>query len=847
MPRHARFLKTRRITRAFAFLSLAFLTALACGVKAPARAPVTTPPANDAATVAELEGADVYAPPAIAAPFWPNAATNAIDGLVKTAIGSEQIPGCVIAIGTRKEVLFLKAYGFRSLVPQRTPMTIDTIFDLASLTKPLATALSIVWLSDHGLLDLDAAVDTIIPELRNAKTMTVRSLLLHTSGLQSDLPLADFTKSRTAIVKRVTETVTKPPNTRFLYSDSGYLLLEEIVRRTTGSTLDVFTNEHIFEPLGMKETRFLPLASLKARIAPTELRDGAIIHGDVHDPRAYLLGGVAGHAGVFSTAQDMAQFGAWLLASEGSPIISANSFRAYTAPHDVPDAVRALGWDVRSRYSSNRPKWFSPRAFGHGGYTGTSLWIDPERDLYVVFLSHRVHPTGKGSSNALASAVGDVAVRATGQGEGAMAATWGTAIPVMTSNGSMLNTSVSGEASDAGMPESAADASTPREREKEELLLGVDVLEKRHFSDLRGAHVALITNQTGRSKSGARTIDLLRAQKDLQLLALFAPEHGLDGKVDERIRDDIDDVTGLPVYSLYGERFSPSKEQLAGIDTLVFDIQDAGTRFFTYASTMRRAMEVAARENLRFVVLDRPNPLGGVRVEGPILDVTRTNFVNYFPLPVRHGMTMGELALLFDAAAHLGTRLKVIPLQGWDSKKRIDELGLPYLPPSPNLRTPIEALLYPGVGLLEAADVSVGRGTATPFEVLGAPWIDRDALVRALDSEHLEGVSFEAIEFTPTSSTHKGKACSGVKIVVTDANRFRPVRLGLAFALALRRRHPNEFSLEKLDRLLGSPALLALVDQGRSLDEMEASYRAALDAFVRRRSKYLLYPRAESP
>jgi uncharacterized protein YbbC (DUF1343 family) len=327
----------------------------------------------------------------------------------------------------------------------------------------------------------------------------------------------------------------------------------------------------------------------------------------------------------------------------------------------------------------------------------------------------------------------------------------------------------------------------------------------------------------------------------VKLAALFTPEHGLDATGNGRIADGRDGRTGLPIYSLYGDAFAPTADSLAGIDTLVFDIQDAGTRFFTYASTMHRAMIAARAHDLRFMVLDRPNPIDGIDVAGPVLVPPSGSFVNYHSLPVRHGMTMGELATLLDADEHLGVALSVVTMRGWRRQDYGDSTGLGWVSPSPNLRSVDEALLYPATGLLEATNLSVGRGTDAPFERIGAPWIDAGALVAGLATDALPGVVFTPEVFTPVADRYAGQPCNGVHVAVNDRALFEPVRTGLAIARELRRLYPRQWEFEKLDRLLVHPEALRAIDAGLPIAGIVDTYRLELAAFMTKREKYLLY------
>ena len=725
-----------------------------------------------------------------------------IDAAVEAAIAEAKLPGCVVIVGRHDMILWKKAYGARALLPARVPMTLDTVFDVASLTKPVATAASVMVLAERGALSIDDPVVKHIPEFGRAGkgTITLRHLLTHTAGLPADTSIQDYALGREEAIRRLTALSPKgPPGAQFVYSDVGFVVLEEVVRRVTGQDLPSFSKSAVFTPLGMSETGFFPNEALRMRAAPTELRDGAWIQGTVHDPRAFRLGGAAGHAGLFSTGEDLAKFSQSIL-QDGRGLFGPRTTRAYLAPHDVPGGIRALGWDVQSAFSISRGDALSRRAIGHGGYTGTAMWIDPEKDLFVVFLSNRVHPDGKGAINPLVGKITSLAGRLVG--------------------------------------EPCADASDVKP--------GIDVLRDEKFVRLRGAHVGLITNTTGRATDGTSAIDLLLRAPDVTLVALFAPEHGLGADREGLLDGGVDERSGLPLYSLYGEAFAPSASSLAGIDTLVFDIQDVGTRFYTYASTMRRAMGVAAEHDLRFFVLDRPNPIDGVDVAGPVLDESPRSFVNHHALPVRHGMTMGELAELFNADDHMGVRLQVVRVQGWRRGDYYDETALPWVNPSPNLRSVTEAILYPGVGLLEASNLSVGRGTDTPFEVIGAPWIDGPALAAALTQMHLGGVTFAAQSFEPTSSAYHGEKCGGVRVTVTNRHDLEPVRTGVAIASQLHRLYPIEWHFDALNRMLASRRAMDALLANKPLADVEATWAPELRAFQARREKYLLYPLAAS-
>lgn len=341
-----------------------------------------------------------------------------IDDAVAKALAARQMPGCVVLVARRGKTAFLRAYGDRAVEPARLPMTVDTVFDLASLTKPVATATSIMLLVEDGKLALDDPVARYLSQFAtNGKgTITVRQLLTHEGGLIADNPLEDFADGREQAVARLFAlTPLARPAERFVYSDVGFMVLGELIERVAGEDLARFSAARIFQPLRLEETCFLPEQPLRDRAAPTEKREGRWMQGEVHDPRAYALGGVAGHAGLFSTAEEVAVYAQMLLdggTCDGRRVLKTDTIAEMTQPHKTPGGIRALGWDMRTGYSSNRGENFSDRAFGHGGFTGTALWIDPEHELTVIFLSNRLHPDGRGSVNRLAGRIGTIAAGA---------------------------------------------------------------------------------------------------------------------------------------------------------------------------------------------------------------------------------------------------------------------------------------------------------------------------------------------------------------------------------------------------------------------------------------------------
>jgi uncharacterized protein YbbC (DUF1343 family) len=372
-------------------------------------------------------------------------------------------------------------------------------------------------------------------------------------------------------------------------------------------------------------------------------------------------------------------------------------------------------------------------------------------------------------------------------------------------------------------------------------LTGVDVYERYPAEPFAGNRVGLITNQTGVDSSGRRTIDVLASRKGVKLVAIFSPEHGIDGRADTHVADSTDPTTGLPVRSLYAETRRPTDEMLRGIDVLVFDVQDAGVRFYTYITTMAYCMEAAAKHHIRFFVFDRPDPLGGEAIEGPMLDAGRTSFTGYFPLPVRYGMTMGELAQMFNTENKVGADLHVEAMLGWQRGETYDHTGLAWIAPSPNLRTLDEAFLYPGIEVLQAGGVSVGRGTDTPFSILGSPWVRGAELAAALNGRQIPSVTFTPVQFSPKGDVYQGKVCQGVAILITNRDRLNSMRMGLEIADVLHRMYPDNFQLDKIIELLGSQSSIDRLKHGDSPADIAAGWSADLAKFRAMREKYLLY------
>ena len=739
-------------------------------------------------------------------------------------------------------------------------MTLDTIFDMASLTKCLATAPAVMQLYQAGKLSPNDPVAKYLPAFAaNGKhDITLRDLLTHYSG-PSARPRSARALARQArgLPPGFCLAPDRPPGEHFVYSDINFIVLGALVEKLSGLTLDEYTQKYVMAPMGLAHTRFLPPASWIPRIAPTQWEHGAaasgnpasrtfpgdtMLRGVVHDPTSRRMGGVAGHAGLFSTGDDVAVYAQNLLDRlAGRPSrfpLSRIVIQKMVAPQQpaTGTSLRAFGWDIDSPYSSNRGTLFPVGSFGHTGFTGTSLWMDPLSDTYVVVLANSVHPDGPKSITALRGQIADAAAVALG---------------IHNDGGSLA-------ARITGYNESLSGMRRWPSRNGE-VKTGIDVLEAddfRELADLARRHggslrMGLVTNQTGVDSQGRRTIDILfhdapRDVPGVTLTTLFSPEHGIRGASDEPgIPDSTDAATGLPIISLYGATEAdrrPTLETLRKLDAVVVDLQDAGVRFYTYEAVLRYFLEAAAKTGTEIVILDRPNPINGAFVQGPVSDPATESYVNSIQIPVRHGMTLGELARFDNAQLHLHAPLTVVAMRGWQRGDWYDSTGLAWINPSPNLRDLEEATLYPGIGLIETTNISVGRGTGTPFELIGAPWIDAGALAKYLNARQLPSVRFVPVDFTPQKPyPYGGQLCHGVHILVLDRDVLDAPEMGLEVASALHRLYPQQFALEKISSLLANSAVLGELATGDDPERIAEGWRPALQAFEEQRAKALLY------
>ncbi len=821
-----------------------------------------------------------------------------IDALVAEAIKYKKMPGAIVLVGHKGKIVFRKAYGNRSLVPTVEPMTLDTIFDLASLTKVVATTTSIMILVERGKLRLTDTIGMYIPDIDDAqaKRVTIQQLLTHTSGYAPDFDLKEKWTGRDGMLEALKkEKLRTPPGTKFVYSDIEFIVLGEIIQRISSLSEDLFVERNVVLPiLHIDSTGFTggakglshvlnlgkgdPYLGLnikfqpKSKFAPTENIRGQnsylgsvfegdaftgdqILRGQVHDPTAFRMDGIAGHAGLFSTADDLSRFCQMLLNGgilDGKRIMSAQTIARMTAPNIVSETgeTRGLGWDMNTSFSSNRGELFPLGSFGHTGFTGTSIWIDPVSQTFVVFLSNRVHPDGKGDvtpirakvATVVASAIEDTPIEKFRQAEADYNAAVAAQIP------GFKQRSDAARAADQGrqisqlpeVPKAPTYGLMPGVRAGP-VLNGIDILERDKFKQLEGLKIGLVTNHTGRDLSGKQTIDVLKDAPNVKLVALFSPEHGIRGLADEKVGDSVDEKTGLPIYSLFGETRRPKPEQIKDLDAIVYDIQDIGARFYTYTATLKNVMEEAAKLGKPVFILDRPNPITGTAVEGPLADESQLSFIAAHTTPVRYGLTIGELGTMMNAERKIGADLRVIKMDGWSRAMWFDETGQTWINPSPNMRSLTEATFYPGIGLLETTNVSVGRGTDTPFEVVGAPWLDDRKLAKYLNERDIKGVRFIPIRFKPNASVFKDEDCGGVNMIITNRDGFNSVRTGIEIAAALRKLYPTEWQVEKYGRLLVNAEILEMMKRGDSPENIEKAVNSKNEEFAKRRASYLLY------
>lgn len=742
-----------------------------------------------------------------AAEFFHETALRELDQAILNNIENHQTPGGVLWVESKGRT-YSKAYGEISLEEGEARLNLDIIYDLASLTKSFCTAPCVLKLFEDEKLKIDAPVSQYLPEFGAVAgdSISIRHLLTHTSGLRPGLSLATSWKGSEEAYKRAcAQKQVSRAGDRFIYSDINFILLGILVEKVSGQDLATYFNVHFKSPMGLTDTYFNPPKSILHKVAPTQKFGEKLLRGLVHDPTAQRMNGIAGHAGLFSNVHDLAKLARMIINDgkhNGIQILQPRTVKLMKTPHTRGqlNSWRSLGWDVDTGYTRLRGKQFSRNGIGHTGFTGPSAWIDFESGSIVLFLCNRVYPNGSGNILNLREEIGTLAAQSL----------------------------IKPENKNHGKPG--------------KVRTGLEVLISQKFASLKGKKIGLITNHTGHDRFRKSTLEWLQNEEQIELVALFSPEHGFTGAYDSKVEDSTESQTQLPIFSLYGESRKPSARQLSGIDTLVFDIQDIGTRFYTYISTMGLAMEAAAENNIEFIVLDRPNPIGGRIVSGPILD-GEPDFVGFHTIPIRHGMTVGELAKLFKVEKKQLAELdlRVISCDGWSRQMHWFETGIPWTNPSPNMRSSTQALLYPGVGLIEMADISVGRGTDTPFEVVGAPYINEIELARELNRLGIHGIVVEPISFTPNASKFKDQLCRGVRFILTDRDKAGVVEFGIGMAAILHRLYEHHFELDRVNRLLRSQKIVKAIRDGYLPHQLPELYQSELKAFSARRAEVLLY------
>lgn len=744
-----------------------------------------------------------------------------LDAAVRGQIAALAIPGAVVVIGDAEHVWLRRAWGWRVRGAQPEPMTEDTIFDLASLTKVICTTTLVLQLAERGKLDLDQPAARYWPAFgsHGKQSITLRQLLSHSSGLRPGLNLRASDRAADVWSRLVTEAPGSPPGTQLIYSDLNFMTLGVVVERIAGRRLDEQCRRQVFEPLHMSDTGFRPAAHLGPRIAPTgpvNAESRRWLRGIVQDPTARRVGGVAGHAGLFGTADDLARFAQALLRDGPSAPLYRATINELRQPQGAASATdwHGLGWALAAPLEPEREASPPLGSIGHTGYTGTGLWIDFKHRRFVVLLSSRLHPDGVGDARPLRRQV--------------------------------LALLSSLEAPPPPGPDLPGDPRTPHpDVRPAPVWTGIDVLRQQGYAALQGQRVGLLTHLAAIDRYGWRTLDRLRHAPGVKLVRLFSPEHGLDANAEGTVPSGTEAFSALPVVSLYGSSSRPTSAALQDIDTLVIDLQDAGARFYTYLATLGESMRAAARAGVRVVVLDRPDPAQANRVAGPMLDAGRQAFTAYAAMPVQHGMTIGELARFLANQMRvdegLSVDLEVVAMRGYRRTMAFEDTGLDWVPPSPNLRRPVTARLYPGVAWVEGAAVSVGRGTEHPFEWVGAPWIDGNQLAKSIDGLHLPGLSVRPISFVPDQPPYEGQRCQGVALTVTDINAFDPSLLGAALIQALHQHWPRQFIAGRTIGMVGSGETVSTLQDGVSPWAARRQWEKAWGDFMQRRARALIY------
>ena len=716
--------------------------------------------------------------------------------LVK-AVKAAGAPGAVAYVGHRDQTLYHGAAGQRQLVPVTQPATAMTPYDLASLTKVVATATAVMILRDEGALDLDQPADELVP-IPAFNTLTVRQLLTHTAGLPSFKPwYVDASTLNEYLWRMARLPLSWRPGTRRNYSDLGFMILGKVVELVSRDSLGAFCDRRIFRPLGMSNTVFRPPETWRSTCAATEQCPwrGRVMAGEVHDESAYAVGGVSGHAGLFATAEDLARFCRAFLTAQ---ILPEATIDEMTRLGQVPYYPwQGLGWKLDPWMGGSEGFLPARTAIGHTGWTGTAIWMDRASGYFAILLSNTCHPRrGQRNNRALRRVF--------------YTRTAATLYPRSTN-----------------------------------VHTGLDRVLRESFDPLRGRRIALLTNHAAVDQLGRHILDVLALEPEVMLKRIYSPEHGLEGRAEAGER--IPSQSGpIPITSLYGGQKQPARDELEGIELFVADLPDVGARYYTYMATLRDCMAACAQARVPVLVLDRPNPLGGAVLEGPIATKTGSP-VCCAPLPIRHGMTLGELALFFWKTDFRGKRLQVMvnAVDNWPRERLFGDSALPWVPPSPNIPTPETALLYVGMCLFEGTNLNEGRGTDTPFALLGAPWLDPEAVLAQLDPQEHEGCALEAMPYTPRAIPGKAskprfekEVCQGIRVTVHNAERVRAFTLAAALLRAIRLRHPDAFEWTPFfDILAGGPWLRERINAGVKALDLVQELAPDLDAFDRKRPR----------
>lgn len=723
---------------------------------------------------------------------------DALQEALDRAVREAKAPGATALVGRGDEVIFAGASGLRQRVPVSLPATVDTFYDLASLTKVIATTTVVLQLVEEGKLALEAALPPVVPLAWGSK-VTLKQILTHTAGLPPLLPgLKDRATSLAQAVGEIGNVALRSaPGTRRVYSDLGFITLAQVIELIEQDTFDAVCARRVFAPLGLKQMGFRPPEAWRENCAATEdcpWRNKVMV-GEVHDENAWAIGGVSGHAGLFATVGDVGKFCAALLRGEVLPDYVIED--AARKDHVPFYPWQGLGWKSDPWAGAIEGYLASRLAIGHTGWTGTNLWIDRSTGIYVVLLSNTCHPSRDARDNRTLRRVFHEAVNRV-------------LYPVRS------NTHT-----------------------------GIDRVLWNDFEDIEGKRSAVLTHLAAPDQRGRNALEVLGLREGFSPRRVFTPEHGLRGAAEagETVRGE---RAGVEIISLYGEQKAPTAAQLADVDLFLINLQDIGARYYTYVGTMKACLEACAAAGTPVLVLDRPNPLGGDVIEGPLPERVGS-LVCSVRVPIRHGLTMGEMALFLQKTEPALKKLKVsvLPLDGWARARYWDALDLVWTPPSPNMPDWETALLYVGTCLFEGINVNEGRGTETPFRCFGAPWIDAAAVIARVDPALARGAALAPIRYTPRSIPGKSAkpeymdvACGGVSITITERDALRPFSLACGLLRALHEVHPRALAWKpNFDVLAGGAALREAISGGRDLVDYLASVQSGLAAFDRERPR----------